>query len=138
MGIHDNLPVTLGAALAVTLGLSGHAWTQGENPPEQGAPAPADKPLRANPTNDLFQLALHSYREAGEVKDAQRMKETYLAAIRQFDRFRARFPAHPNAIKARYYKAICHRKVGDMKGFRECLAEVVNIHEKGVLVGAAA
>ncbi len=138
MGIHDNLPVTLGAALAVTLGLSAHAWTQGENPPEQGAPAPADKPLRADPANDLFQLALHSYREAGEVKEAQRMKETYLAAIRQFDRFRARFPAHPNAIKARYYKAICHRKVGDMKGFRECLEEVVNIHEKGVLVGAAA
>ena len=138
MGIHDNVPVTLGAALAVTLGLSSHAWAQGENPPGKGTPAPADKPLRADPTNDLFQLALHSYREAGEVKDAQRTKETYLAAIRQFERFHARFPAHPNAIKARYYKAICHRKVGNMKGFRESLAEVVNIHKKGVLVGAAA
>ena len=138
MRIHDNVPVALAAALAVTLSLSNRAWAQAESPPGDSPPARGDKPLKIDPANDLFQLALHSYRDAGEVKDAQRRKETYLAAIRQFDRFLPRFPTHSNAIKARYYKAICHQKMGNMKGFRECLSEVVNIHKKGVLVGAAA
>ena len=134
MRIHEKVP----AALAVTLSLSTHGWAQEEIPPVDIPARPGDKPLKVDPANDLFQLALHSYRDAGEVKNAKRRKETYLAAIRQFDRFRIGFPSHPNAIKARYYKAICHQKVGNMKAFRECLSEVVNAHKKGPLVGAAA
>ena len=129
-------PVTgaLGVALVLLGGVLEGLRAQNENKPANAG----DQPLRADPANDLFQLALHSYREAGEVKNAQRKRETYLAAARQFDRFHSRFPAHSNAIKARYYKAICHQKVGNMRGFRESLAEVVSNHEKGSLVGAAA
>lgn len=124
----------LGMALFLLVGgfRTGHA--QGENKPA----ASADQPLQADPANDLFQLALHSYREAGEVNNAQRKRETYLAAIRQFDRFHSRFPTHPNAVKSRYYKAICHQKVGNNKAFRESLSEVVENHAEGSLVGAAA
>ena len=129
-------PVTgaLGVALVLLGGVLEGLRAQNENKPANAG----DQPLRADPANDLFQLALHSYREAGEVKNAQRKRETYLAAARQFDRFHSRFPAHSNAIKARYYKAICHQKVGNMRGFRESLAEVVSNHKKGSLVGAAA
>ena len=136
MRIDVIFPATgaLGVVLVLLAGGFGAAWAQEKKtPPDAG-----DQPLQTDLPNDLFQLALHSYREAGEVKNAQRKKETYLAAIRQFERFHSRFPAHPNAIKARYYKAICHQRAGNMKGFRESLSGVVDNHKKGALVGAAA
>ncbi|NIP95415.1 MAG: hypothetical protein GWO24_19005, partial [Akkermansiaceae bacterium] len=97
-----------------------------------------DRVLQADPANDRFELALLSYREAGEQEDAERRKATYLAAIKQFDRFHAAFPNHPNAIKSWYYSAVCYQKVGNLKKFRGCLSKVVTTWEQGPLVGAAA
>lgn len=126
--------LTTALATATAMALAGPA--QGQN--EGAKPKGSEQPLLADPKNDLYLLALHSYREAGEVKDAKRKKETYLAAIRQFDRFHSKFPTHANAIKSWYYTAICHQKIGDAKNFRLCLSKVVSTGKKGALVGAAA
>ena len=104
MWIHDNLPVLPGTILAVLLSLANHGWTQEAATSDQ--PSSADQPLKTDPARDLFQLALHSYRDAGEAKGQERRRASYLAAARQFDRFHTRFPSHSNAIKACYYKAI--------------------------------
>ena len=136
MWIHDNLPVLPGAVLAVLLSLANHGWSQEAAAP--GQTSPAEQPLQTDPARDLFQLALYSYRDAGEAKNLERRKASYLAAARQFDRFHTRFPSHSNALKARYYKAICYQKTGNMKAFRDNLSEVITIHRKGALVGAAA
>ncbi len=136
MWIHDNLPALPGTVLAVLFSLANHGWSQEAATPGQAPPA--EQPLKTDPARDLFQLALHSYRDAGETKDLKRRKATYLAAARQFDRFHTRFPSHSNAMKACYYKAICYQKTGNMKAYRDSLSEVVTIHGKGVLVGAAA
>lgn len=111
------------------------AWSQEGAEPK---PKPADGPLRPDSQNDLFELAVRTYLEAGEQKNAERRKETYMAAIRQFDRFHITHAKHPNAIKSWYYSAICHQKVGNMKSYRRYLAKVVTTWSKGPLVGAAA
>ena len=136
MWIHDNLPVLPGTILAVLLSLANHGWTQEAATSDQ--PSSADQPLKTDPARDLFQLALHSYRDAGEAKGQERRRASYLAAARQFDRFHTRFPSHSNAIKACYYKAICYQKTGNTKAYRNSLSEVITIHGKGALVGAAA
>lgn len=126
-----SIPTFL-AILMAALVLVVPGRSQNENPNA------AAKPLQADPANDLFELALLSYREAGEQKDADRQKTTYMAATRQFNRFHTNFPAHANAIKSWYYSAICYQKVGNMKLFRGCLSKVVTTWKKGPLVGGAA
>ncbi len=119
------------AALAVVLMVA-------PAPAQKQAKPKADQPLKADPANDLFQLALLAYREAVEQKNAERQKETYLAAVRQFDRFHTTFPKHSNALKSWYYSAVCYQKVGNLKGYRNCLSKVVTTWKEGPLVGAAA
>jgi len=128
MRSYPIIPVSLLTVLALLLPV----WSQEEKP------KPADQPLLPDSQNDLFELAVRTYREAGEQKNAARQKETYMAAIRQFDRFHTSHSKHPNAIKSWYYAAICHQKVGDLKNYRRYLAKVVTTWSKGPLVGAAA
>ena len=97
-----------------------------------------EKPLVADPANDLFELAQLSYQEALDEKNPKRRNDTLGVAIRQFERFREAYPKHENAVKSWYYTALCHRKLGDESTFRAHLNAIVTGWKKGPLVGAAA
>ncbi len=113
------------------LPISGPAAPEGDTPKD-------DAPLKADPANDLFELAQLTYHEALETKKPKQREETLRTAIRQFDRFRQAFPGHPRAIKSWYYSAVCYRKLGETSKFRSCLAAIVQGWKTGPLVGAAA
>lgn len=124
-----NVVVPVLVVLAV-----GAGWSQDEPAP----PAGQEAPLKVDPAKDLWELALLTYREASEQKQEARQRETYLAAIKQFDRFHGTYPNHENALKSWYFSAVCYQKVGDPKSYRGCLSKVVTTWKEGPLVGAAA
>lgn len=126
------LPCALAFFLSFPLGM---AQAQPAQPP---ASDPGNKPLEADPARDSFQLALLTYREAIETKDPKRQQATFLAAIRQFDRFQTKFPKHADALKSWSYSAVCYQKIGDTKQFHRCLNQVVTQWKTGPLVGSAA
>ncbi len=133
-----NLSPLIRAGLIVGLVLAGEGRSQDPSlSPDPPLPA-GSQPLKADPSKDLFELALQSYREAGETKNSQRRNDTYSAAARQFNRFSLRFKDHPDAIKAVYYRAICYQKLDKREDYLAGLDEVLTLKRTGVLVGAAA
>ncbi|HBM78270.1 MAG TPA: hypothetical protein DD438_09170, partial [Verrucomicrobiales bacterium] len=83
------------AGLIVSLVLAGEGRSQDPSLSPEPPRPPGSQPLKADPSKDLFELALQSYREAGETKNSQRRNDTYSAAARQFNRFSLRFKDHP-------------------------------------------
>ena len=133
-----NLSALIQAGLIVTLLLAGEGRSQDQGPSTAPSLPPGNQPLKADPSKDLFELALQSYREAGETTNLRRRNDTYSAAARQFNRFYLRFRDHPDAIKAVYYRAICYQKLDNREDYLTGLDEVLTLRRTGALVGAAA
>ena len=133
-----NLPFLIQVGLIITLLLAYGVKGQEQGLPTAPPPAAQDLPLEADPSRDLFELALQSYREAAETKNPRRRHDSYRAAARQFNRFYLKFKDHPDALKALYYRAICYQKLDSREDYLTGLDEVLALKRKGALVGAAA
>ena len=74
--------------------------------------AQEDKPLQANPADDLFTLATVAYQEALATKDKGLRKAYYETALRQFAKFQESYPTNARLSESHYYSAVCHDKLG--------------------------
>ena len=138
MSPNHRFPALIPAGLVVILAITGECRSQGETPPGEPTLPPEKQPLRVDPSKDLFELALQSYREAAEAAQPQRQNDAYRAAARQFERFHLKFKEHPDTLKAIYYGAICHQKLGNDEDYLAGLDAVLSLRRIGALAGAAA
>ena len=102
MSPNHRFPALIPAGLVVILAITGECRSQSETPPGEPTLPPEKQPLRVDPSKDLFELALQSYREAAEAAQPQRQNDAYRAAARQFERFHLKFKEHPDTLKAIY------------------------------------
>ena len=138
MSPNHRFPALIPAGLVVILAITGECRSQSETPPGEPTLPPEKQPLRVDPSKDLFELALQSYREAAEAAQPQRQNDAYRAAARQFERFHLKFKEHPDTLKAIYYGAICHQKLGNEEDYLAGLDAVLSLRRIGALAGAAA
>ena len=100
--------------------------------------AQEDKPLQANPADDLFTLATVAYQEALATKDKGLRKAYYETALRQFAKFQESYPTNARLAESHYYSAVCHDKLGQADKALSSLRMVIAVAKKGELAGAAA
>lgn len=94
--------------------------------------------LQADAANDYYQRGKNLYDEASRIQDPAQRQRLFLSAIEILDSYLVDFPGHENAPKAWWHLGSAYQQIGRPKDARRYYSALIQRHQKGPWVAAAA